>query len=404
MATADKTIRFVVSSSAAAIPPNTVQLVGTGSEQTAGARPSGFSAAQWTSTVFYQYSGGCFVPGWGTHGCWAGVGHGGHAAGTNNNVDACIFDFADYSFKWLPNTNGVTHAPTMWTEAQTDGAPLYALSGTSGQVPAPHHSYGIDVGINSDVFSPYRQYGLESNAAGAGTWRCRLNYATQDCTWSLVENGGARSAWGGWVNSDQDWMRSHVDSVRGLVWACPPTLVQSPAIASIDPVSGSSWTSGAMTGNPGDSAQQTGSIRGIPIMDSGRSRIWYIGANDVLYYLTLGNPGASVPWQIAAGATGFANARSGTSGATTTVRWHEYPVADGGDGCFYTHSHAGQRILKRFNPSTLVIDTVTITQGDAMPSWNTANPGHYSNFFYVPSRRCFALVPGNNQRVALIRP
>jgi hypothetical protein len=131
MATADKTIRFVVSSSAAAIPPNTVQLVGTGSEQTAGARPSGFSAAQWTSTVFYQYSGGCFVPGWGTHGCWAGVGHGGHAAGTNNNVDACIFDFADYSFKWLPNTNGVTHAPTMWTEAQTDGAPLYALSGTS---------------------------------------------------------------------------------------------------------------------------------------------------------------------------------------------------------------------------------------------------------------------------------
>jgi hypothetical protein len=111
-----------------------------------------------------------------------------------------------------------------------------------------------------------------------------------------------------------------------------------------------------------------------------------------------------VPWQIAAGATGFANARSGTSGATTTVRWHEYPVADGGDGCFYTHSHAGQRILKRFNPSTLVIDTITITQSNAMPSWNTANPGHYSNFFYVPSRRCFALVPGNNQRVALIRP
>jgi len=47
---------------------------------------------------------------------------------------------------------------------------------------------------------------------------------------------------------------------------------------------------------------------------------------------------------------------------------------------------------------------VTITQGDAMPSWNTSNPGHYSNFIYVPGKRCFAFVPGNNQRVALVRP
>lgn len=403
MATARKTFRFVVSSNTAAIPANTVQLIGTGTEQTASARPSGWSAGQWTAAVFYQYSGGCFVPGWGAKGCWAGVGHGGHAAGVNNNVDACIFDFNDDAWKWLPNTNGITHSPTMWSEGSTDGSPYYALSGSSGQVPPPHHAYRIDVGVGSDVISAWRQYGLESGAAGGGTWRCRLNYADQTCTWSRIATTNAGSAWGSYTNGDQEWAMSHHDSVRNLIWAHAPCLVQSQSIGAISP-SGSSWTSSAMTGLPSTAAQQSGSDRGMPIMDSSRSRIWYVGANNVLYYLPLGTPGTPVPWQIASGATGISTARSGTSGASSRTRWHEYPVADGGDGRFYTHAHAGQRILKWFDPDSLEFGLTTITQGDAMPSWNTSYPGHYANFFYVPALRCFAFVPGNNQRVALLRP
>lgn len=402
MATADKTFRFVVSP-ASGVAANTVQLIGTGSEQTTGARPSGWSAGAWTAAVFYQYSGGCFVPNWGAKGCWAGPGHGGHAAGTNNVVDACIFDFNDRAWKWLPNTNGITHDPTMWTEALTDGSPYYALTGSSGQVPPPSHTYRIQVGAGSDVIAPWIQYGLQSNAAGGGTWRCRLNSGANTCTWSRLSDSNAKANWGTYVNSDQEWSMAHYDSARDLVWAHAPTIVQSQSIGALDPSTGT-WTASTMTGLPGTSAQQSGSVRGMPIMDSGRSRIWYVGANDVLYYLTLGTPGASVPWQIASGATGFSDARAGTGGAANRTRWHEYPVADGGDGCFYTHSHAGQRILKRFNPTTLVFDLVTITQGDAMPSWNTSNPGHYSNFFYVPGEKCFAFVPGNNQRVVLLRP
>jgi len=386
----------------AAIPPNTVQLIGVGGEQSA--RPAGFSAGQWTAAVFYQYCGGVFVPDWGAKGCWAGVGHGGHAAGSNNVVDACIFDFNDDTWKWLPNTNGITNNPTTWTEAQTDGSPYYALTGSSGQVPPPSHTYRIDVGVGTDLIAPWRQYGLESGGAGGGTWRCRLNYGNQNCTWSRISDASARNAWGTYANSDQEWAMGHHDSVRQIVWAPAPTLVQSQSVGAFNPAT-SIWTPSTMTGLPGTSAQQSGSDRGMPIMDSARSRIWYVGANNVLYYLPLANPGDSIPWQIASGATGIATfARTGTSGADDSTRWHEYPVSDGGDGCFYTHSHAGQRILKRFNPETLVFDTVTITQGDAMPSWNTSNPGHYSNFIYVPGKRCFAFVPGNNQRVALVRP
>lgn len=404
MATADKIFRFMVSVNTAAIPANTVQLIGTGSEQTVGARPAGFSAGQWTAAVFYQYCGGVFVPGWGAKGCWLAAGHGGHAASNSNMVDACIFDFDDQRWKWLPNTNGITNNPTTWTEAQTDGSPYYALTGSSGQVPPPSHTYRINVGVGSDLIAPWRQYGLESGNAGGGTWRCRLNYAAQTCTWSRIADTSASDWWGTWTNSGQEWSVSHYDSARGLVWAHAPTLVQSQSIGALNPSTGV-WTASTMTGLPGTSAQQNGSDRGQPIMDVGRSRIWYVGANNVLYYLPLGTPGASIPWQIAGGATGIAeSARSGTSAADDRSRWHEYPLADGGDGCFYTHAHAGQPVLKRFNPTTLVFDTVTIAQGDAMPSWNTAYPGHYSNFIYVPADKCFAFVPGNNQRVALVRP
>ena len=117
-----------------------------------------------------------------------------------------------------------------------------------------------------------------------------------------------------------------------------------------------------------------------------------------------------------------------TAGAVpnTGRRWEEYPVADGGDGCFYTLTGAGppyeggtvplasaQELVKLTPPSagdplrgTWKFSTVPIRGGITAQYVVDPSAGahHFSRFFYVPALRCFAWIPNGSGPVELIKP
>lgn len=401
MATSDKSINFVVSTSGgAAVAANTVLAVGTNQQQAA--RPSGFTGGQWTTTHFYQYCGGAFVPGFGVGGAFAMAASGGHSANSNQSVDASIFDFADYTWKCLLNTNGVTHNPYMFDHADIGGA-YDALNGTSDQCPPPCHNYRLLVGVGSTLILLHPQYGAHS-APGRGecAWRCTLNN-DGTCTWSRLTNNSLYSIWGG-NSGDQEYLLGHYDPSRSRIWSFSPTFAQFSTLATFRPGVDTNYSGVSYSGLSGTGMQQSGSIRGHIVNDTTRDCFWCFGANGQLYRANRADPPAALTWttQTSTGLATYAHTGTGTSAYKTT--WHEYPVADGGDGCFYTHAHAGQSILKKFNPDTRVFSLVTIANGPTLPTWNTGYPGHYSRFIYVPYRKCFAWIPGGDSSVYLVRP
>lgn len=399
MATARKTFRFVVNPTAG-VAANTTLAVGTNVMQAA--RPSGFSAGGWGSTMFNQYSGGAFVPGWGAAGCFAMAGHGGHNANSNNSADASIFDFNDDTWKYLPNTNGVTHSPYTFNEGDLDGTSNEALAGSGGACPPPSHTYRLHTGVGSALILPQIQYGLQSGNGGARAWQCALNHGSNTCTWSRLTSNNARDIRG--QASGADYLHSLYDPLRGRIWFFSPLFAQENVVATFRPGIDSAFVGASYSGLSGTSMQQNGSIRGDMVLDTVRDCIWLFGANGQLYRMNLADPPTALTW-VTQTSTGLAtNGIAGTGASAYKLRWHLYPTADGGDGCFYTHAHAGQSILKKFDPASRVFSLVTIANGPTLPTWDTSNPGHYSRFFYVPYRRCFAWIPGSNASVYLVRP
>lgn len=400
MAYADKTIRFVVSSGVAAVAPNTVLAVGTNQMQDA--RPAGFGAGQWAATMFFQYTGGDFVPGFGAGGCFAMAGHGGHSAGDYQSVDASVFDFADYTWKYLPNTNGITHNPYQFTEADVDGSGDQALIGSSGACPPPSHTYRLHTGIGSSLYLPRIVYGLQSGNGGARAWRCALNYGAMTCTWSRETTNNANSQYV--MPYDQEWITSFYDPLRARIWQFSGTFAQATSVATYRPGIDTAWSASNYSGLSGLAMQENAGLHGDLVYDSVRDCIWLLGADGQLYRMNLANPPAAMTW-TAQSSTGLVSVgTTGTGSSRTKTRWHLYPSADGGDDCLYTHAHAGQSVLKKFDPVTRTFSLVTITNGPTMPSWDTGNPGHYSRFFYVPHRKCFAWIPGGASSVYLVRP
>ena len=396
MAYADKTIRFVVGASAA-VAANTTLAVGTNFAQDA-RPPSGYSAGEWGVALFRPYSGGAFVPGWGTHGAFAMFGHGGHS--DDGTVDGVLFDFADYTWKCLLNTNGAPHNHrAAWTPGETDGPPYYAISGTGGSVPPPYHTYRIPLGVGSDLVVPMLSYPLNPVTAAIGAWRCRLNYATQDCTWSRLTTDDVQSYYG-LGGGDEEWTQAHYDPLRGRVWFPSRRFSETNTMPSFRPGTDSTWTTSSYS-TITTAAQQNGSTRGNLILDTTRDCFWCLGANGTLYRMNLANPPAALTW-TAQSSSGLATVI--TADGRQATRWHEYPVTDGGDGCFYTHTTPGVSRLAKFDPTTGAFSFETIDNGPTLPSWATAYPGHYSRFFYVPARKCFAWIPDFNLQVYLLRP
>lgn len=372
----------------AAVANNTAASFGTNSEESV--RPSAFAAGTWQYSLWDAFGAGVMLPDYGTHGAYVVAGTGGHQA--PENVDGVIFDFADYTWKYRPNTNGVPPHPAPFFVADTNGFPYYEITGT--QVPTPSHTYNYASGWGNTYFMPIsaatcwesvnsRYSHTYTLGATTGTWaRAGTNSPITDAAPNWGQYGGIASCLGAY------------DKLRHRVWWFHAMSHWESKIPYYD-IATNTWgaiTCGTLTGDGGG--------EGTLIYDAEQDRIW-LGNTTGLYYANLsGYP--NVGWN--------AVSNTGLSSFLSTfyrTRWDRFPVGDGGDGCFYTYSGTGGNVLRRFNPHTRVFDTTTVANGVLTPSGSTFQAlvnGAYSRFFYVPSRKSFCWIPGNGQQVVLVRP
>ncbi len=379
-------------STGAAVAANTVALVGTNTELSI--RPSVFNTSDWEYTLFTSYSGGCFVPGWGTHGAYVICGTGGHQA--PENYDAAIFDFSDYTWKYIPNTNGVRADPTPLPPSAVT-SPYCEIPGT--EVPAPAHVYKHQIGIGNAVYWPTNTFATTIASGGNYLHRYTLN-PNGTGTWARIATNSTFSAFPGFgTYGGASYAETIFDRRRNRLWFLNCMIHYVSTIPFID-LSGTSWS-----GAPITSVASGVDGNGFMIHDDEQDCI-FMGTNAGLFRLNLS--GTRLAGWTAVTSSGLSSV--GLSGGFCT-RWHRYPVADGGDGCFYTYVDNGSNTLKRFDPVSRVFSNVTVQNGSPMPRQNPASGRiidlsmvHYTRFTYVPARKCFAWIAGNGQRVALLRP
>lgn len=386
-----------VSAEGAAVNRNTVRIVGTNSEDSV--RPSSHSASQWQYSLFASWSGGAFVPGWGTHGAYVMCGTGGH--GAPENYDAVLFDFGDYTWKRLPNTNGVAANPSPRTPGDTTGSPYYEIPGT--QVPAPAHVYQHQIGVGNSVYWVSNTFATTAAAGGNYLHRCTLN-ANQTCTWSRVASNAFNAAFPGFgTYGGGNFAATFHDPRRNRLWFLNVMTHWVTTIPWIT-LDGSNWSGTAITAATRDTSGE-----GMLIHDPDQDCILAAVPGGQLYQLNLaGSPLAG--WQ-AVSSTGLSSSgMAGGSGESVAIRWTKYAVADGGDGCFYGYRDNGSNVIKKFDPQTRAFSDVTVSNGVAIPRINPSSQiypnqaQHFTRFCYVPARKCFAWIPGNGQPVALLRP
>ena len=124
------------------------QFIGTNNIQDV--RPATHSAANWARSVFGSFGTGCYVPAYSAGGAYVAAGTGGHLHPSNSG--ACLFDFADATWKFRSCTNSGftendnTGAANDWASAQTGGADHYEITGANG-TPAPPHPYATSIPI-----------------------------------------------------------------------------------------------------------------------------------------------------------------------------------------------------------------------------------------------------------------
>ncbi|MGD9597439.1 MAG: hypothetical protein AB7G76_03590 [Steroidobacteraceae bacterium] len=379
------------SAEGAAVERNTVKLVGTNSE--ASVKPAGISAADWQYSLFASWSGGAFVPGWGTHGAYVCANTGGH--GAPENYDAVLFDFADYTWKFLANTQGVAANSSPRSGGSTTGSPWYEVSGT--QVPSPSHVYKHQIGVGASLYQTARHAVCTESLTADRTVRLALN-ANRTCTYMRFGTNSTYSAFPGFNSfGGFDSAEAMYDPVRNRLWHFT-TMTHYVSTMPWMNLSTGTW-SGTAVGN----FTAEGNSRAALIHDQDAGYVWVGKSTGQLYRVNLAS--SQLRYEELS-STGTANI--GMSGPGEGTRWHKYPVADGGDGCFYTYIDNGSRQLKKFDPVSRVFSNVTVSIGPAIPRIGSAiypnQSTHFTRFCYVPARKCFAWVPGNGQQIALLRP
>lgn len=375
----------------AAVAANTVLLVGTNSE--ANVRPGAISADNWQYSLFASWSGGAFVPGWSTHGAYVCANTGGH--GAPENYDAVLFDFADYTWKYLANTQGVAASSTPRSGGNTTGAPWYEVPGT--QVPSPSHVYKHQIGVGAFLYQTARHAVCTESLTADRTVRLALN-SGNTCTYSRFGTNSTFAAFSGFNTfGGFDSATALYDPVRNRLWHFPAMTHYVGSIPWMNLATGT-WSGTSVSNFTGES-----NGRALHIHDADADCVW-VGLNSgQLHRMDLS--GGSLAYTAV---TSTNTASIGMSGPAEGTRWHKYPVADGGDGCFYTYIDNGSRQLKKFDPTTRVFSNITVSSGPAIPRIGSAiypnQATHFTRFCYVPARKCFAWIPGNGQQVALLRP
>lgn len=375
----------------AAVPANTIALVGTNDEGTLA--PSGWGSANFYGTLWNGYSGGAYVPGYGTKGAYVAASAGGHDLGYEW-IDALIFDFTDYTWKIRNDSNGASiPATTGITASDTNGSPWDELLSGS-LVPASAHRYKHMVGIGDSIYNVMSIFShFDGNGSSNRTHKCQIGSST--CTWSRFSTNDYNTSFTSFATfGGIDYAGGIYDAGRNRIWFIPAMNDFVTTIPWLD-LSTGSWSGTAIT-----SATPT-----LPtsahIYDPDLDCVFLLAQSlTKVYRLDLQAVSGSLP-----GWTEVTQSGVDTVPKNLFNRWAKYPVSDGGDGCFYCrYNEDTVRKLCKFDPSTRTFSEITIANGPDFPTHPGTWTPHYSRFIYVPALKCFAWIAGNGQQIALVRP
>jgi hypothetical protein len=365
------------------------EAVAIGSNVAGSVRPAQINAFDWSYSLFQSFGAGTFVPDFSAGGAFVVAGSGGHNAPPV--LDAVAFDFADATWKRIPNANGIVQRSADYDVAETTGAPFYELRGaTAGQVPAPSHLYGLTIHLPAGpVGGPRGGYlKMGSSAAtlqsypGSGIHKMDLSTGL----WSRVTNDTLDFGTNYEATTVFDPQTSRYYFIPDGFHAFDSLQYFDLADQRIKRTPSYPWPD-----TPADAQYQTtflDPVRRLIVVQRPGNPLRALDLNDF--------------------ASGWRTLNSSGTQPPQANRWVFYPE----DGRFYTRTNNSGQTLYRMTPpqdwrtGTWVIDTVTVT-GAPLPDFTaTAGGGvrHYGTFFYVQAIKSLAWISGDSTQVLIMRP
>ena len=373
-------------------------------------KPAPHTNESWQYALFESFGGGSYSADYSAGGAYVLAGMGGHGAAPC--FGAAIFDFTTGRWSYLANANGFNEARTSDVDrrTETNNWPYLELVGTtSGHMPSPSHHYTLQISPPKSVVGGPK-----------GAIIVTLGAAKTNDGWDSPQSHKLDLATGLWT-------RASANLVTEVTSRTPYTGCS----ASYDPTTKRIYTTLSfptddrlvcldLTDNTWKSAGRFAS----PNVNADARSIWVDNRRRLLLYLLNNNQ----LWAMNLNDVGSGPVRLTTAGSVpnTSRRWEEYPVADGGDGCFYTLTGSGplysgggappavsQELLKLAPPAsgdpltgTWTFSTAPIRGGITAQYATQADSGafHDSRFFYVAALRCFAWIPNGSGPVELIKP
>lgn len=139
-------------------------------------RPGGFSASEWSRSLFDSFGAGIFAPDYSDGGAFIIAGSGGH--NHPDSTSLVVFDFTDGTWSRVANANGAPDliSPPYTVGTTASAAPWIEAVGYT-EVPAPPHGYNVP------VYVPPANGG---GTKGSIMWACRCAVAVSA---SFAETG-----------------------------------------------------------------------------------------------------------------------------------------------------------------------------------------------------------------------
>lgn len=371
-------------------PTGQAMLIGTNTPNNV--KPSTHSTFDWNYALFAFYGGGTYVEDYSAGGAYAIAGSGGHA--TPPNFGACIFDFADATWKRIDNANGMPwisrdlNSPGFSGEINSFGEINYP--GVTGAIPAPAHLYGNVLTLPGGNGGGSRGSVLVLRSAAAGyTSNYGSSYAHRfDLSTGLWTRQSTNVP-----NANSGFRTACYDPVTNRYYMIRYELHES---ANLDYLDGNDWTwKVARMASPAQDGDNKSAfiddVRRLLIMQTSTGKLRAIDLNNI-------------------GAGPVILRTSGSLPPDNQAQWNLYPP----NGCWYTYlGNGGNSIYKiqppAGNPLTEVwtVSTVQIG-GAALPSQPASaiqsGAMHNTRFFYVRPLGCFAWIAGDGNKVAILKP
>lgn len=381
-------------------------------------QPQAFSSHDFNYALHGAYGAGTYVPGVGTNGAYVAVNGGGD--GAPNVWDAAVFYFDTETWGLVVNAQGVPNYAYKQFVNITDGPPYYEVTGYS-QVPPCDQHYHVLVGYNGKVIKTVLAYGpsIVSSPYSHSFDVATGQYARFADNANPAFSMDSQAQKEGYALLDT----TRINSTSDRIWYCsleegyinrlpymdlgvnPPHWNTSVSFTPTLPYTN------ATQGYPTYAFLTDGTHKGILLFNISGGQMYGPRVLDLTSDATtaLGFRAINVtgtPTQYLA-----AFDRSLSSGPAhdqnLDVKWDQFP----GDGCLYTYDGFSGKITKIAPPAyanwytaNWVVSTITPT-GAALPQqYDSTNLPHYSRFFYIPPKNCFAWVAGGPNQVALWKP